>query len=96
MAEKDKYDLFLEELAFLENQVYALLQKGEELTARNKELEKEVKQLQNENEVLKLKLEECGEIESRLKNSVLTDSEREALKKKIDELLKRIDYHMRS
>ncbi|GEM_PF-5564255 len=96
MAEKDKYDLFLEELAFLENQVYALLQKGEELTARNKELEKEVKQLQNENEVLKLKLEECGEIESRLKNSVLTDSEREALKKKIDDLLKRIDYHMRS
>jgi len=96
LAEKDKYDLFLEELAFLENQVYALLQKGEELTARNKELEKEVKQLQNENEVLKLKLEECGEIESRLKNSVLTDSEREALKKKIDELLKRIDYHMRS
>jgi predicted RNase H-like nuclease (RuvC/YqgF family) len=96
LAEKDKYDLFLEELAFLENQVYALLQKGEELTARNKELEKEVKQLQNENEVLKLKLEECGEIESRLKNSVLTDSEREALKKKIDDLLKRIDYHMRS
>lgn len=105
MADSSKYDAFLEEINSLEKQVYFLIQKGNELLAKNSALEKKTKQLEKENEVLRLKIEE---IEKKLSGNVSTfDSElfgtfnappedKENLKKKINELIVKIDRQLSS
>ena len=96
MSEKTKYDLFMNELLTLENQVLLLLQRSEEILAQKEALEKKVKLLQNENEMLKLKLEEFQNNRNVLPSSNFDEAEREEIKKKIDSLIEKIDYHMRS
>ena len=64
MAETSKYDFFTDELNALEKQIYVFLQKNEELQHENKELLSRLRNIDKENEVLKLKLEE---IEIKLK-----------------------------
>jgi predicted RNase H-like nuclease (RuvC/YqgF family) len=96
LSEKTKYDLFMEELISLEKRVLLLLQRSEETLAQKEALEKKVKILEDENEMLKLKLEEIRDSENVLNNNGLDESEREALKEKIDSLIEKIDYHMRS
>ncbi len=96
MGDKTKYDLFMEELITLEKQVLLLLQRSEEILAQKEALEKKVKFLEDENEMLKLKLEEIQN-KNEFSNEVpLNESERIALKRKIDSLIEKIDYHMRS
>ncbi len=96
MGEKTKYDLFIDELIALEKQVLLLLQRSEEVLAQKEVLEKKVKLLEDENEMLKLKLEEAESNLNLSKQTVLNETERAALKEKIDNLVEKIDYHMRS
>ncbi len=96
MSDKTKYDLFIEELISLEKQVMFLIQRSEETLAQKEALGKKVKILENENEMLKLKLEEIRDNEKVLNNNGLDETAREALKKKVDSLIEKIDYHMRS
>ena len=105
MADSSKYDTFLLEINSLEKQVYLLVQKGNELYAKNSSLEKKTKQLEKENEVLRLKIEE---IEKKFSgNAVNYESElfgnfnvpiedKDNLKKKINELIVKIDRQLSS
>lgn len=105
MAESSKYEAFLDEINSLEKQIYFLVQKGNELIAKNSSLEKKTKQLEKENEVLRLKIEE---IEKKFTGNVTNfDSElfetfnkpiddKENLKKKINELIVKIDRQLSS
>ncbi|GBD90977.1 hypothetical protein BMS3Abin04_01701 [bacterium BMS3Abin04] len=104
MTDTSKYDLFLKELNSLEKMINSFVQKNNELLETKKVLEKKVTQLQNENEVLKLKIDELeGKVEEVLNkradlidNNNISDIDREALISHIDDLIERIDYHIRS
>jgi len=99
LGETSKYSVFLEELNSLEKQVYAYVQKNSELTLEIEEIKKELESLQKENEVLKLKNEE---LEEKIEKGAgvfpenMNSDEREALKLKLDSLINKIDYHIRS
>ena len=58
MSEKNKYDSLLEELSSLEKQVYIYVQRNQELNKSINQLTNKNRVLQQENELLKLKLEE--------------------------------------
>jgi len=104
LTDTSKYDLFLKELNSLEKMINSFVQKNNELLETKKVLEKKVTQLQNENEVLKLKIDELeGKVEEVLNkradlidNNNISDVDREALISHIDDLIERIDYHIRS
>jgi len=102
LAETTKYDLFLDELNALEKQVYYFIQKGTELIESNEALSKKIAKLENENTILKKKL---NEVEEKLSKSIFSESnlfsdepneKKEVLKSKIDELIARLDFHLRS
>ena len=105
MADNSKYAVFLEEINSLEKQVYLLVQKGNEFIAKNSSLDKKIKQLEKENEALRLKIED---IERKLTGGVSnfdteiftsfgsTGDERDNLKKKINELIIKIDRQLSS
>ena len=104
MAESSKYDIFLDELNALEKQIYYFIQKGSELLDANQALSNRITLLERENENLKKKI---TEIESKVSKSLFNDEnffgngnlnveEKEALKNKINDLIARIDYHLRS
>lgn len=94
----------MDELSSLEKQIYKFVQRSNELTEQNKSLLKKIKQLENENEVLKLKVED---MESKLNNTyidsensqfnkIFDEGEKERIKEKINDLLTKIDFHLRS
>lgn len=104
MSETTKYDLFLDELNSLEKQIYYFVQKGTELEEANQGLNNRITLLERENEALKKKI---VEIESKVSKAFINDQnlfeddsfnfeDKEALKKKITDLIARIDYHLRS
>ena len=104
MPESSKYDFFMDELSSLEKQLYKFVQLFNEQAEERKTMLKKIKQLENENEVLKLKVED---IESKLNNTYIdaedshfnnlyTEVEKEKLKEKINDLLTKIDFHLRS
>ncbi len=91
-----RYSEFNEELKELEKSVYALLQKNSELKEKVNELKEENIKLSKENEVLK---ETLNQLENKIPNSSklkLSAEDKETLKGKIDELIARIDYHLKS
>lgn len=104
MPESSKYDFFMDELSSLEKQIYKFVHRSNEQIEENKALQKKIKQLENENEVLKLKVDD---IESKLHNlyidsensqfnNLFDEGEREKLKEKINDLISKIDFHLRS
>lgn len=104
MSDSSKYDFFMDELSSLEKQVYKHLQRTTEITEENKTLQKRIKQLEKENEVLKLKVDD---IEVKLNNAFIdtensqfsglfNDEEKVQLKNKINDLITKIDFHLRS
>lgn len=104
MPESSKYDFFMDELSSLEKQIYKFLQKNSDITEENKALQKRIKQLEKENEVLKLKVDD---IEVKLNNAFIdtensqfgglfNDEEKTQLKNKINDLITKIDFHLRS
>ncbi len=104
MPDSSKYDFFMDELSSLEKQVYKHIQRTSEVSEENKTLHKRIKQLEKENEVLKLKVDD---IETKLNNAfidtensqfggLLNDEEKTQLKNKINDLISKIDFHLRS
>ena len=104
MKESSKYDFFMDELSSLEKQMYVFLQRDYELSQENIELMKKLEYLEKENEVLQLKMNELEEnlqkrdvITSEGKEGIsLNVEEKEQIKNKIDDLISKIDYHLRS
>ena len=91
----------MDELIALEKQIYLVVQKEEEIFNEKAALLRELKSLKDENEVLRIKLNEAEKkverTEDFLGDSDLFDSEnKEIIKNKIDELINRIDNHLRS
>jgi len=104
LSETSKYDLFNDELTALEKQIYYFLQKGNDLIEANQALNNRIVLLEKENDALKKKI---SEIESKVSKSIFNGEnllggenfnleEKEALKNKINELIAKIDYHLRS
>ena len=98
-----KYDLFMDEIVALEKMVQKFVSDNLTIEEEKLVLEKKVSSLQKENEVLVLKIKELEKkiIKTEEVNSVsgktnLDLSERENLKNQIDDLITRIDYHIRS
>ena len=94
----------MDELSSLEKQIYKFLQRTSDVTEENKVLQKRIKQLEKENEVLKLKVDD---IETKLNNafidneqsqlgSLFNEDERQELKNRITDLITKIDFHLRS
>ncbi len=103
MGERTKYDLFMEELSSLEKQVYFLVQKNRELADNIVESNKTNKNLEKENEVLKLRIEELeaqlaepSSRESNRDSKVISTLNKDIMKKQIDDLVNIIDYHLSS
>lgn len=103
MAEQSSiYDFFLDELFALEKSIYLFVERCDELSEEKLALEKKIKNLKDENEILKLKLEQ---LEKETKDRPFSDDlfdgdgesiDREAIKAKIAELIDKIDNHLRS
>lgn len=104
MAESSRYDFFMDELSSLEKQIYIIAQKCDELMEEKGALEKTIKQVKEENEVLRLQLEEKERNVSRSESNntdlfgetSLKSEEKEVIKEKITNLINKIDNHLRS
>jgi len=100
VAETTKYDIFMNELLELEKSVYILVQKEEEISLEKKALIKELKSLKDENEILRIKLEEAerktDDFDNVSNNLFLNPKDKKVTKEKIDELINKIDNHLRS
>lgn len=104
MPDSSKYDLFMDELSSLEKQVYKFLQKTNDVNEENKTLQKRIKQLEKENEILKLKVDDVEaklnnafvDLESSQIGNLFNDDEKLELKNKINDLITKIDFHLRS
>ncbi len=103
MADTSKYDLFLNEIVSLEKAVQKFVSNNVELEEEKLSLVNRVNKLQKENEILVLKIKDLEKqinVAEDEKTSVgktnLDLTERENLKNQIDDLISRIDYHIRS
>ena len=103
MSESSKYEYFTDELTALEKQIYVFLQKNEELINENKNLSNRLRNIDKENEVLKLKLQEIeaklNHLEdngSRKNGDMFNKDDKDDLKNQISDLISKIDYHLRS
>ncbi|MDP4175824.1 MAG: hypothetical protein Q8933_17740 [Bacteroidota bacterium] len=105
MAELSKYDLILEELNSLEKHFSMLSRKNKELLLKSESLELLNAQLSAENTGLNKKI---AELEARLEGVIkennslrsngnsLNLKDKESLKLQINELINKIDFHLRS
>jgi uncharacterized coiled-coil DUF342 family protein len=103
MSDSSKYDLFMDEIVSLEKMVQKFVSENIAIEDEKVALQTKVSNLQKENEVLVLKIKELEkkinqteEIKSVSSKTNLDLSERENLKNQIDDLITRIDYHIRS
>lgn len=101
MSEPTTYDYFMEELLELEKQIYLVVQKDEGFVEEKLTLQKEIQALKNENEILRIKLGEA-EKKAEMSGNLFSESgefkseNKEVVKNKIDELIIKIDNHLRS
>lgn len=105
MAELSKYDLIIEELNSLEKHFSMLSRKNKELLLKAESLELLNAQLSAENTGLNKKI---AELEARLEGVIkennslrsngnsLNLKDKESLKLQINELINKIDFHLRS
>ena len=101
MSEPTTYDYFMEELLALEKQIYIVVQKEEDFIAEKLTLRKEIQALKDENEILRIKL---GEAEKKVgmsgnlfgETGESNDESKKVVKNKIDDLINKIDDHLRS
>lgn len=104
MADQSIYDFFLDELFSLEKHIYMAVERSDELVEEKLALEKTIKNLKDDNEILKLKLERLEKDSTNqdfsgdfFAGEEIYDSEdREAVKTKIADLINKIDNHLRS
>jgi len=103
MSDTSKYDLFMDEIVSLEKMIQKFVAENQELEEEKSVLENKADNLVKENEILVLKIKE---LEKKLNSAEdgasvtsktnLDISERQNLKSQIDDLIERIDYHIRS
>ena len=90
----------MDELLELEKSVHKLVQNEEEVSEEKESLIRELRTLKDENEILRIKLEEAerrADTSSENFNASLFNSEdKEVVKDRIDELINKIDNHLRS
>jgi hypothetical protein len=94
----------MDEIIALEKEVHALLQKHEMLKKDFSDLQEELDETNKEKEKLKLKNKELDEKlkdvafqgSSLFSSDSLDIEDKEELKKKIGELISKLDYHLRS
>ena len=100
MPELTTYDYFINELLELEKSVHKLVQREEEVSEEKESLIRELRVLKDENEILKIKLEEAErKLESGgedINSSLSNSDDKEVVKDRIDELINKIDNHLRS
>jgi predicted nucleic acid-binding Zn-ribbon protein len=103
MSDTSKYDLFMDEIVSLEKMVQKFVVENEEIENEKSALEDKLDNLEQENEVLVLKIKElekklsqADDIPDKESKANLDFSERENLKSQIDDLISKIDYHIRS
>lgn len=103
MADTSKYDLFLNEIVSLEKAVQKFVSNNVELEEEKLSLVNRVNKLQKENEILVLKIKDlekqisvAEDVKTSAGKTTLDLTERENLKNQIDDLISRIDYHIRS
>ncbi|MFZ1290601.1 MAG: hypothetical protein WAR79_10960 [Melioribacteraceae bacterium] len=105
MSESTKYDLFMKEIESLEQMVQGYVAENENVTNEKSILKQKVESLTTENEVLVLKIKELEKklntVDEKssavgIKKTTLDLQERQNLKNQIDDLIARIDYHIRS
>lgn len=90
MTELSKYDIIFEELGTLEKQVSNLVNRNRELAKENTILQARVKELEEKESVL------VNEVEELKRGGIINLKERESLKLKLNELVNKIDFHLRS
>ena len=101
MPDSSKYETLLGELNSIESELVILANMYKDLQFKNKELEKQILELQKDNAVLQIKLQGLekerpkGEVEFEFANQ-LGSKERESLKLRLKEMVNKIDYHLSS
>lgn len=101
MPDSSKYEILLGELSSIESELVILANMYKDLQFKNKELEKQVLELQKDNTVLQIKIHGLekekpkGEAEFEFADK-LGSKERETLKLRLKEMVNRIDYHLSS
>lgn len=90
MTELSKYDMIFEELSVLEKQVTNLVNRNKELMKENFALQSRIKELEDKHSVL------TNEVEDLKRGGITNLKERESLKLKLNELVNKIDFHLRS
>ena len=103
MADTSKYELFINEIVLLEKAVQKFVSENEELEEEKLSLIDRANKLQKENEILVLKIKDLEKqiniaegVNSSASKTNLDLTERENLKNQIDDLITRIDFHIRS
>jgi len=101
LSEPTTYDFFMEELLALEKEIYLVVQKEEKIVEEKVALLKELQALKDENEILRIKLGEAekkAEMSGNLfgESDTLDAESKEVIRNKIDELINKIDNHLRS
>lgn len=101
MSNSTTYNYFMDELLALEKEIYLVVQKEEQIVEEKVTLLKELQVLKDENEILRIKLgkaEKKAEISGNLfgGSDTLNPESKEVVKNKINELINKIDSHLRS
>lgn len=92
MADINKYDVFLNELASLEEHVSVMMDTLKRAEERRFELEKQMQTLKKENEYYKVQLENiANDADFKKFPDAQTDKEREQFRKRIFDLIQKID-----
>ncbi len=101
MSEPTTYDYFMEELLALEKQIYMVVQREEEIAEEKSTLLREIQALKDENEILRIKLGEA-EKKAEMSGNLFSETDesntesKKVVKNKIDDLINKIDDHLRS
>ena len=104
MSLTSKYDLFIDEIESLEKMIQKFVAENLELEVKKSAISEKVEKLEKENQILVTKINDLEKkltkAEDKSSSSIgktnLDLTEREDLKNQIDDLIARIDYHIRS
>ncbi len=103
MSDTSKYDLFMDEIVALEKMVQKFVIDNVEVVEQKSTLEFKLDNLEKENEILVLKIKELEKKINKVEENTSAEgktnldlNERQNLKNQIDDLISRIDYHIRS
>jgi flagellar biosynthesis chaperone FliJ len=103
VSDTSKYDLFMDEIVALEKMVQKFVIDNVEVVEQKSTLEFKLDNLEKENEILVLKIKELEKKINKVEENTSAEgktnldlNERQNLKNQIDDLISRIDYHIRS